>query len=70
MLAIQRNRYDMTQWDLGQEIGIEQLSISNVENGKSGGLTDAQVDALFERLDLEDDSVQASFIKWWQGNAV
>jgi hypothetical protein len=74
LLAIQRNRFGLTQWDLAGELELKdqqagQLAISGGENGKPCYLSDVEIDALFERLDLEPDSMHANFVKWWRDNA-
>lgn len=68
MVAIERNRWKVNQYELSQKIGTDQISISNIENGKPTGATDRQIDALFNALDLKDAKVQASFLKWWRDN--
>jgi DNA-binding XRE family transcriptional regulator len=68
LLAIQRNRHDLTQWDLAEELGIDRLAISRAENGEPCGLTNPQIAALFERLDLDGEAAHANFVKWWQKN--
>ena len=74
LLAIQRNRHGLTQWDLAGELGLKdqqsgQLAISCAENGRRCDLSDPHIDALFERLDLDAASAHANFVKWWRQNA-
>ncbi len=69
LLAIERNRSRVKQWDLAQEVGMDQIDISRLENGQPAGVTDAAVDALFGRLGLADGEVHANFVKWWRDNS-
>jgi DNA-binding XRE family transcriptional regulator len=69
LLAIQRNRCGITQWDLAEELGIDQISVSRAENGQDCGLSDAHVDALFDRLELDGNTAHANFVKWWRDNS-
>jgi transcriptional regulator with XRE-family HTH domain len=65
MLCFQRVRWNLTQDELAAELGVDQIQVSNVENGSPSGLTDAKIDALFKRLDLADATGHAAFLKWW-----
>ena len=65
MLCFQRVRWGLTQDELAAELGVEQIQISNIENGARSGLGDDDIDALFTRLDLGDAAGHASFLKWW-----
>ncbi len=74
LLAIQRTRRGLIQWELAGELGVTdqkdgQLAISAAENGKGCWLTDPQIDHLFELLYLEPKSTHANFVKWWRDNA-
>lgn len=69
LLAIQRHRSGLTQWELAEEIGIAQEDVSAIENGDHVGLTSAQIDKLFTRLDLRGANADANFVKWWRDNA-
>ena len=70
LLAIERNRRRLTQWDLAEEVGMEQIDISRLENGQPSRVTDAAVEALFDQLGLSSDSaVHANFVKWWRDNS-
>ena len=70
LVAIQRNRWKLNQTDLAKRIGVEQIDISSVENGRPAGkrMTDKALDDLFKELDLADASQQLSFLKWWRDN--
>lgn len=70
LIAIQRNRWNMNQTDLAKKVGIEQIDVSNIENGQPTGkrVTDQKVDALFAQLDLKSAKLQANFLKWWRDN--
>ena len=65
MLCCQRVRSHMTQEELANEIGVGQIQISNLENGAPSGLTDTEIDTLFETLDLGDATGHAALLKWW-----
>lgn len=69
LLAIQRNRCDITQWELAEELGIAQEDVSALENGEHVPLTNAQIDRLFSRLELPNAKAHANFVKWWRDNA-
>ena len=69
LLNIQRNRARITQWDLGNELDIDQVDISRLENGEPAAVSDAKVDRLFRRLDLPADGAHANFVKWWRDNS-
>lgn len=74
LLSIQRNRQDLTQWELAGVIELKdqkdgQLAISAAENGRGCWLDDSSIERLFERLDLEADGAHANFVKWWRENA-
>lgn len=69
IVAVERNRKRLTQWDLAAEIGIDQIDISRIENGQPAGISDAKIDKLFTRLALPKDGVHCHFIKWWQKNS-
>ncbi len=67
LLAIERNRKEWSQGDLGTAVGVDQVDVSNVENGfPIGSVTDAKIDALFKKLGLGSATKQASFVKWWR----
>lgn len=34
MVAIERNRWKLNQYELAQKVGTDQISVSNIENGK------------------------------------
>lgn len=69
MVAVQRNRWKLSQYDLAQRVGIDQIAVSNIENGvPMAKVTDQQIDALLGAIDLKDAKVQASFLKWWRDN--
>jgi transcriptional regulator with XRE-family HTH domain len=68
MLANERNRARLTQEQLAAELGVDQIAISNVENGQPA-LSDAKIDQLFKRLNLAKASGHAAFLKWWRANS-
>jgi DNA-binding XRE family transcriptional regulator len=69
IVAIQRNRWEMTQSELATQVGVEQINVSNIENGRAAGISDAQIDAIFDEIDLPSDSAHANFVKWWRDNS-
>ena len=69
LVAIQRNRSRLTQYELAQEIGVDQTDVSNVENGRPAPMSNAKVDALFSRLDLPANAAHANYLKWWRDNS-
>ncbi len=70
MLCNERNRAKLTQEQLAQGIGVQQIQISLIENGDpSAEITDAKIDALFKQLDLAEAEGHAAFLKWWRANA-
>jgi Helix-turn-helix domain len=67
LVAVERNRCGLRQSDLGQAVGIDQVAISQIENGISArGVADGRISALFKRLGLEPRGQQADFIRWWR----
>jgi ribosome-binding protein aMBF1 (putative translation factor) len=68
VIAIQRNRKHWNQSELAQEVGrnVTHNDISRIERGAGPGLTDRQIDKLFEVLDLGEFEMQREFLKWWQ----
>jgi|tagenome__1003787_1003787.scaffolds.fasta_scaffold20684483_3 hypothetical protein len=69
IVAIQRNRWVLTQDELADEVGIDQIDVSHIENGRRARVTDAEIDALFDRIDLPSNGVHANFVKWWRDNS-
>jgi predicted XRE-type DNA-binding protein len=69
IVSIQRNRWRLTQDELAQALGVDQIDISNIENGRPAAISDARIDALFNQLDLKDGRVHANFVKWWRDNS-
>jgi hypothetical protein len=69
LLAIERNRWRLTQEELADELGVGQITISRMENGLPAGIPDDAFDALFERFELTSGGVHANFLKWWRDHA-
>ena len=70
LVAVERNRCRLTQSDLGQDVGIDQVAISQIENGTPAlGVADARISSLFKRLGLEPRGPQAEFVRWWRDHA-
>lgn len=65
-LAIERNRNEWTQEELGERVGIPQEYLSMLENGQPFAYNDAVIDAIFTELGLPTDDERASFLKWWR----
>lgn len=68
LVAVERNRQRLTQYELATAIGVDQTDISHVENGGAADLTDPQFNALFNKLNLSDGTLQREFLKWWREN--
>jgi len=69
LLAIQRHRAGLTQWELAQSVGgMEQIDISRIENGHGTAVDDQAIDRLFDRVDLPCGTGYADFVKWWREN--
>lgn len=71
IVAIQRNRWQLTQTDLGQQVGLTHNQVSRVENGYpiGSGVANKKIDALFEYLELPADGAHANYVKWWRDNS-
>lgn len=69
MLAVERNRWRLTQSDLAAAVGIDQVDVSSLENGRPTGVSDRSIEAVFRTLQLPPKSAQASFVKWWRENS-
>lgn len=71
IVAIQRNRWQLTQTDLGQQVGLSQIQISRIENGQpvGTGVTNKKIEALFEYIELPEDGAHANYVKWWRDNS-
>jgi DNA-binding XRE family transcriptional regulator len=69
LVAVERNRQRLTQWDLAGEIGTDQIAVSQVENGQPTQMTNAEIDSMLSRLELPAGGVHASFLKWWRDNS-
>lgn len=70
LVAIERNRRNLTQEELAAAVGMDQVGISYIENGQpvSKPCPDNKIDALFSKLSLKAGGVQANFVKWWRDN--
>lgn len=68
MLCNERNRVKLTQEDLAAELGVQQVQISEMENGRPPRITNAKIDALFERLALGKAKGHVAFLKWWRAH--
>ena len=68
LMAVQRNRLDWTQQELGDVLGIDQVGISRVENGLPIQITDAKISTLFRKLRLDPDGLHANYVMWWRDN--
>lgn len=68
LLAIQRNRVDLRQEDLGDQIGRTQSDISALERGEglTRPLSDAEMKKLFHILELSNHGLLRDFLLWWQ----
>jgi ribosome-binding protein aMBF1 (putative translation factor) len=71
LVAVERNRWRMTQQDLADKVGIRQIDVSTLENGERLPKTvkDQHIDKLFGELDLPRKGLHANFVKWWRDNA-
>lgn len=71
IVAVQRNRWQLTQYELASAIGIKQTDVSAIENGRPPGsaATDKKIEALFEHIELPADGAHASYVKWWRENS-
>jgi DNA-binding XRE family transcriptional regulator len=71
IVAVQRNRWQLTQYDLGNAVGLSQIDVSNVENGRpsASSVTDKKIDDLFEHVELPRDGAHANYVKWWRDNS-
>jgi len=70
IVAIQRNRWQLTQYELADAVGLAQIDVSNIENGRPLGsaVTNKKIDALFDQIDLPADGAHANYVKWWRDN--
>jgi hypothetical protein len=68
VIAIERNRFRLNQTELAEQVGggADQNDISRVERGKPSSLSPAQVNRLFNVLEMTDFKLQRRFLKWWQ----
>jgi ribosome-binding protein aMBF1 (putative translation factor) len=68
LIAIQRNRWDLRQEDLADEVGCGQGDISAIERGQPPAkpLSAKQLARLFKALDLGDERELREFLMWWQ----
>jgi len=71
LVAVERNRWRMTQQELADEVGIRQIDVSTLENGQRLPRTvkDQHIDKLFKILELPKNGLHANFVKWWRDNA-
>lgn len=69
LLAIERNRWRLTQEELAEELGVGQIAISHMENGRPAAIPDDAFEAVFERFELTGSGVHANFLKWWRDHA-
>lgn len=70
LVCNERNRAKLTQEDLGRDVGIVQVDISHIENGRvPDRVGDDEIDRLFARLGMSRAPGHASFLKWWRDNA-
>ena len=69
LLAIERNRWRLTQEELADELGVGQIAISHMENGRPAAIPDPAFDALFKRFELTSGGAHADFLEWWRDHA-
>jgi transcriptional regulator with XRE-family HTH domain len=67
LICNERNRAQLTQDELGGQVGIWQVDLSNIENGYvPERVTDNAIRALFRRLHLDSKGEHAAFLIWWR----
>ena len=69
IVAVERNRQRLTQTDLATRVGVDQIDISNIENGQRADISDARIDAVFKALGPPNGTAHANYVKWWRDNS-